>query len=40
MVLIKQLLDCIWMAGTVDLGATYLALWACKAYFDEQKSNE
>ena len=26
MVLIKQLLDCIWMAGTVDLGATYLVL--------------
>jgi len=26
MVLIKQLLDCIWMAGTVDLGATYLVM--------------
>ena len=26
MVLIKQFLDCIWMAGTVDLGATYLVM--------------
>lgn len=26
MVLIKQLLDCIWMAGTVDLGTTYLVM--------------
>lgn len=26
MVLIKQILDCIWMAGTVDLGATYLVM--------------
>ena len=26
MVLIKQLLDCIWMAVTVDLGATYLVM--------------
>ena len=26
MVLVKQLLDCIWMAGTVDLGATYLII--------------
>ena len=24
--LIKQILDCIWMAGTVDLGATYLVM--------------
>ena len=24
--LIKQLLDCTWMAGTVDLGATYLVM--------------
>lgn len=24
--LLKQLLDCIWMAATVDLGATYLTL--------------
>lgn len=26
MVLIKQLLDCIWMAATVDLNATYLVM--------------
>ena len=26
MVLIKQFLNCCWMAVTVDLGATYLAL--------------
>lgn len=26
MVLIKQILDCIWMAATVDLGATYLIM--------------
>ena len=24
--LIKQLLDCTWMAGTVDLSATYLVM--------------
>lgn len=26
MVLIKQILDCIWMAATVDLGAMYLVI--------------
>lgn len=26
MVLIKQILDCTWMAGTVDLSATYLVM--------------